>query len=131
MSTQVLRGRRAVSAAMLLVAGGAIAIGVWSSGDHGFAVGLGVFYVLAALGCYAWSAGSGDVAAIMRVGGDERQRMMDRQATLIAGVAVLLCCFVGAVVDLAGGGDGNPFAWLLAVAGGTYVLALAWIKRRS
>jgi hypothetical protein len=120
-----------VSAAVLLVAGSALAVGVWLSGDHGFAVGLGVFYVLCALGCYAWSAGSGDVAAIMRAGGDERQRMMDRHATLIAGVAVLLCCFVGAVVDLAGGGDGKPYAGLLAVAGGTYVVALAWIKRRT
>ncbi|MEY2569320.1 MAG: hypothetical protein QOE35_3849 [Actinomycetota bacterium] len=131
MSAEVLRGRRAVTAAVLLVAGGALAIGVWASGDHGFAVGLGAFYVLAALGAYAWSAGTGDVAAILRVGGDERQRMMDRQATLVAGAAVLLCCFIGAVVDLARGGDGHPYAWLLAVAGGTYVVTLAWIKRRT
>jgi hypothetical protein len=131
MTAAALKGRRAVAAGLLLVAGVAIAIGVWMRGDHGFAVALGVFYGLCALGAYAWSAGSGDLAAILRAGGDERQRMLDRQATLVAGVAVLVGCFVGAVVDLARGGDGNPFAWLLAVAGATYVLALAWIKRRS
>lgn len=131
MTAAALRGRRAVAAGLLLVTGLAIAVGVWMSGDHGFAVALGVFYVVCALGAYAWSAGTGDVAAIMRMGGDERQRLMDKQASLVAGVAVFVCCFVGAVVDLARGGDGNPFAWLLAVAGGTYVLALAWIKRRS
>jgi hypothetical protein len=130
MTVTAIRGRRAITAAVLLVGGGAISVGVWASGDHGFAVALGIFYVLMAGLAYLWSAGKGDVAAILRVGGDERQRMMDQRATAVAGVAVLLACFVGAVVDLARGGDGNPFAWLLALAGGTYVVALAWIKRR-
>jgi hypothetical protein len=131
MKATALRGRRAITAAFLLVAGGAVAAGVWSSGDHGFAVGLAMFYVVCAAIAYVWSAGSGDVAAILRVGGDERQRTMDQRATAVSGLVLGMACLGGAVVDLARGGDGNPYVWLCAVGGGSYVVALAWIKRRS
>jgi len=131
MKATALRGRRAVTAGILLVAGAAVAVGVWKSGDHGFAVALLIFYVLCAVIAYVWSAGSGDVAAILRVGGDERQRGMDLRATAFSGMAMGAACLIGAVLDLAGGGDGNPYAWLCAVGGASYVVALAWIKRRG
>jgi hypothetical protein len=119
------------SAAVLLVGGGAIAAGVWAGGDHGFAVGLLGFYAVAGLIAYVWSGGSGDVAAIMRVGGDERQRTMDLRATAISGFALSAACVIGMIVDLARGGDGTPYVWLCAVAGVSYALALTWVKRRT
>ena len=73
-----IKGHRSASAAVLLVGGGAIAVATWASGDHGFAIGLAIAYVIFAAIALAWAGGKGDVAAVLRVGWDERQRGLDR-----------------------------------------------------
>ncbi len=103
MEKALSRGRRGATAAVLLVGGGAIAAATWISGDHGFAIGVMVFYVVAAVIAWLWSGGQGDIAAIMRVGGDERQRSLDRDATTIAGYAMVFAAITGAVVQIARG----------------------------
>jgi hypothetical protein len=68
--------RRGAAAAVLVVGGVGVAIATWVSGEHGLAIELVAIYAVAAVVAYVWSGGKGDVAAIMRIGGDERQRGM-------------------------------------------------------
>ena len=122
--------KRLLGTAALLVPGGAIAVATWVGGQHGWAVGIGIFYAICSLVVYVWSGQRGDVAALLRVDGDERQRQLDLGAMAIAGLAMTLCCIVGVIVDLARGGSGGPWAALCAVGGITYAIALAVIRRR-
>jgi hypothetical protein len=89
------------------------------------------FYVISCLVSYLWSRGSGDFAAIIGLSGDERQKMMDTRATAIVGLATLGFCLAGAIVDLARGGSGKPWAAICAVGGISYVVALAVLRRRA
>ena len=130
MTTATRTGHRGVTAAVLLVGGGAVAAATWASGDHGLAVGLVVFYVLAAGVAYLWSGGKGDVAAIMRVGGDERQKSIDRDATAITGMAMSLAALVGAIVEVARDGDPGAFGVMCLVGGASYVVALIALRYR-
>jgi hypothetical protein len=131
MRMAAIHGKRVASVLILGGAGGILAAAEWAGGDHGLALATLAFYVVAVAVAYVWSGGSGDVAAILRVGGDERQRSIDHGATAVAGLVLGLTCFVATIVDLATGGDGYPFGWLCAVGGASYAIALAWIKRRS
>ena len=130
MTTATRTGHRGVTAAVLLVGGGAVAAATCASGDHGLAVGLVVFYVLAAGVAYLWSGGKGDVAAIMRVGGDERQKGIDRDATAITGMAMSLAALVGAIVETARDGDPGAFGVMCLVGGLSYVVALIALRYR-
>ncbi len=126
-----LRSRAWVTTAVLAVLGGAITVASWVGGEQSLAIMLGIFYVICCVGAYLWSRGHGDVAAIMALSGDERQRLIDVRATAIAGIATLAFCIAGAVVDLARGGTGNPWALICAVGGASYALAVAVLIRRA
>lgn len=130
MTTATQTGHRGVTAAVLIVGGGAVAAATWASGDHGLAIGLVVFYVVAAGVAYLWSGGKGDVAAIMRVGGDERQKGIDRDATAITGMAMSLAALVGAIVETARDGDPGAFGVMCVVGGLSYVVALIALRHR-
>jgi hypothetical protein len=122
--------RRVPSTAVLLVLGGAIAAATWVNGDHGFAIALGIFYVACAGIAYLWSGGKGDVAAIMRVAGDERQRAMDREAIAWSGMAMAAVAIGGTIVQLFQGGHPDEFSLVCAVGGASYIVALAVLRRR-
>jgi hypothetical protein len=122
--------KRLLGTASLIVLGAAITVGTWIGGQHGLAVSMGIFYAVAGLVVFVWSGRQGDIAALLRVDGDERQRQLDIGATAIAGLAMILCCIVGAVVDLARGGSGGPWVFVCAVGGTTYAIALTVIRRR-
>lgn len=124
------RLRSLATTATLAVGGGAITVASWIGGQHGLAIGLAVFYAVGCVLSYLWSRGRGDVPAIMRLSGDERQRLIDIRATAFAGLATLLFCLGGAVVDLAGGGTGNPWALICGVGGASYAVAVAVLIRR-
>jgi hypothetical protein len=131
MITRTARTRRmALTGGFLLVPGAALAIAAWIGGDHNLALSLLAFYVVCSVVVYLWSGRGGDVAAIMRVQGDERQKMIDSQATVATAGAVLVFCIGGMVVDLARGGTGYPWALICAVGGVSYAVALAVIRRR-
>jgi hypothetical protein len=125
-----MRRRRWVSTGLLAVLGAAITLATWIGGEPYLALILGGFYLLCCVASYLWSRGSGDVAAIIRFSGDERQRLIDMRATAVAGLATLGFCIGGAVVDLARGGTGNPWALICAVGGVAYVAAVAIFRRR-
>ena len=101
MTTARGAGHRGATAAILAVAGGALAAATWIGGDHILAIGLVGFYALAAAGAYVWAGRDSDVGAIMRVGGDERQRHIDRDATALSGLAMGFTAIVGAIVSAA------------------------------
>ncbi len=130
MTSPTRSGHRTATAAVLAVGGGAVAAAAWIGGDHGLAVGLVAFYAIAAAIAFVWSGGQGDVAAIMRVGGDERQRGIDRDATTIAGIAVMLAAIVGAIVQTARSLDPGPYGLMCVVGGVTYCVSLIVIRRR-
>ncbi|MEA2716114.1 MAG: hypothetical protein QOI56_1585 [Actinomycetota bacterium] len=129
--TMTKRRRRLVTTgAFLLLPGAAITVGAWVGGEPYLAICLAVFYAVFGVVAYLWSGGGGDVAAIMRVEGDERQRLIDLHATVASFYAVLAFCLGGAVFDLARGGDGQPWGLICAVGGVSYGVALAVIRHR-
>ncbi|MEO9238710.1 MAG: hypothetical protein ABI418_11525, partial [Jatrophihabitantaceae bacterium] len=121
-------GFRAATPLVLLIGGGGLAAATWTNGDHGFAIGLIGFYLIAAIAAYLWSGRDSDVAAIMRVGGDERQRRLDRDATSVSGLAMAAAATIGTVVQTATGQhNAGAYALIMFVGGVSYLIALAYL----
>jgi hypothetical protein len=71
------------------------------------------------------------VSGLSGPGRDERGAMIDIHATALSGM-VLIAVIIGAfLVDIASGGDGNPYGLLGALAGITYIVAVAILRARS
>ena len=66
----------------------------------------------------------------MRVGGDERQRGLDRDATAITGVVMSLAAIIGAVVETARNLDPGAYGVMCVVGGVTYCVSLVALRRR-
>jgi len=64
-------------------------------------------------------------------GRDERFRQIDIHATAIAGVAVITAIIVAFAVELARGQSGSPYAWLGAIGGLTYLVAIIVFRLRG
>ena len=125
-------GHRGATAAILAVGGGALAAATWVGGDHILSVGLIAFYALATGLAYLWAGRDSDVGAIMRVGGDERQRRIDHDATALSGLAMGVTAILGAIVSAARNhGDIGGYGLICFVGGVTYVVSLLVLKRRT
>jgi len=132
MTNASVTGHRGASVAVLVVGGGGLAAATWVGGDHGLAIGLIAFYAVAAGAAYIWSGRESDVGAIIRAGGDERQRRLDREATALAGLAMIAVAFIGAIVSAARNhGDIGAYGVICSVGGVTYALSLLVLKRRG
>ncbi|MEA3184172.1 MAG: hypothetical protein QOJ74_649 [Ilumatobacteraceae bacterium] len=123
-------GHRGATTAVLMLGGGALAAASWIGGDHGLAIGLVIFYVIAGFVAYLWAGGEGDVAAILRLGADERQRGLDRDATAIAGLAVSVAAIVGAVIQTARNLNPGPYGIMCVVGGVAYAASLVVLRWR-
>lgn len=124
------KGHRTATPAVLVVGGGALAAATWIGGEHGLAVGLVVFYLLAAIGAYWWAGRDTDTGAIMRAGGDERQRRIDRDAIGITGVVLMYTAIVGAVVSAAvNEGNIGAFGLMAGVGAIAYVASIGYLRR--
>jgi presenilin-like A22 family membrane protease len=64
-------------------------------------------------------------------GRDERFCQLDVRATAFAGTAAIVGILVGFMVDVARGGNGEPYVWLGAVAGVAYVGAIVYQRVRG
>jgi hypothetical protein len=64
-------------------------------------------------------------------GTDERFRQIDVHATALAGLAVITAVIVVFVIELARGHSGSPYAWLGAIGGLTYVVAIVIFRIRG
>lgn len=61
---------------------------------------------------------------------DERINLIDTQATVFAGMVVIIAVIVGFVVAIARGQDGSPYYQLGALGGISYVAALVFLRLR-
>jgi hypothetical protein len=64
-------------------------------------------------------------------GRDERFRQIDIHATAIAGLAVIAAIIIAFVVQLARGHNGSPYAWLGAIGGVAYLVAIVVFRFRG
>lgn len=64
-------------------------------------------------------------------GRDERFALMDLRATAFGGTVALGAALVATMVELARGQDGQPYAWIAALGGLAYLVAILWLRWRS
>jgi hypothetical protein len=61
---------------------------------------------------------------------DERINALDRDATVITGVLLIVVILAMAIIETARGEDGSPYFALAGFAGLTYVIAFLWLRWR-
>lgn len=130
MTRAALSGHRSATAAILIVGGAGVAAATWVGGDHGWAVAALIIYVVLAVGAWVWAGQPGDVAALLRAGGDERQRGLDRDAGAITGLAMSLVAVIGAIVELGRTGNPGVYGLFCFVAAIVYSASLFELRRR-
>ena len=102
----------------------------WIGGNPGS--GLVSLAILTAFGALILAGGRSETIRGLRGDGrDERFRQIDIHATAIAGLAVTTAIIVAFVVELARGHDGNPYGWLGAVGGVSYLVAVIALRIRG
>jgi hypothetical protein len=102
----------------------------WVGGDPGS--GLVSFGIMAGFGALILLGGRSETIRGLRGDGrDERFRMIDIHATALAGLAVILAIIVAFIVELAKGHSGNPYGWLAAIGGITYLVAIVVFRVRG
>ena len=110
--------------------GAIVFVAQWIGGDpHS---GLVSFAILAGAGLLLLLGGRSETIRGLRGDGrDERFRMIDIHATALAGVAVIYAVIVMFVIELARGHNGNPYGWLGAIGGITYIAAIVIFRIRG
>lgn len=61
---------------------------------------------------------------------DERIRGIDNDASMFAGMVLVVAVIAGFVIEIARGQDGQPYAVLGAIAGVSYIAALVVLRLR-
>src|SRR5262245_49873032 len=94
--------------------------------------GLVSLAIMAGFGLLILLAGRSETVRGLRGDGrDERFRKIDVEATALAGNVVIGTIIVAFLVDVARGGDGLPYAWLGAIAGLAYLVAIVVLRIRG
>jgi hypothetical protein len=102
----------------------------WAGGDPGS--GLESLAIMTAFGALLLFGGRSETIRGLRGDGrDERFRMMDIHATALAGLAVIAAIIIAFIVELAKGHNGNPYGWLGAIGGLTYLVAIIVFRIRG
>jgi hypothetical protein len=115
----------------LAVALGIVMFSAQWVGGHPVA-GLGSLGIMAAFGAlFLFGGRSETIRGLRGDGRDERFQQIDVHATAIAGMAVITAIIIAFVVELAQGHDGSPYAWLGAIGGLAYIIAIAVLRWRS
>jgi hypothetical protein len=116
---------------MLSVALGIVVFAAqWIGGNPGS--GLLSLGIMAGFGALILLGGRSETIRGLRGDGrDERFRMIDIHATALAGLAVILAIIVAFIVELAKGHNGNPYGWLGAIGGLTYLVAIVVFRIRG
>src|SRR5262245_10324082 len=116
-------------AATSFVLGAGCLVSFWVGGDP--VSGVISFAILSVLGLVTLVAGRSELVRGLRGDGrDEYWAAVDRDATLIAGLVLILLVIAMAMWEWAHGRDGTPYSQLGAVTGLTYLVALAAIRLR-
>ena len=94
--------------------------------------GLVSFAILAGAGLVLLLGGRSETIRGLRGDGrDERFREIDIHATALAGIAVITALIIAFLVELARGHNGNPYSWLGAIGGITYIAAIITFRFRG
>lgn len=102
----------------------------WVGGDPGS--GLVSLGIMSAFGASILVGGRSETIRGLRGDGrDERFRTIDIHATALSGLAVITAILVAVVVELARGHSGEPYTWLGAIAGLTYLAAVVVFRIRG
>jgi len=115
--------------AVALIIGVAYFWASWAGGHPGTGVFMLSVMVVAAVGSVLFARRSETVKGLMDHR-DERLATIDVTATAVAGMAVIVAILVAFIADLADGGDGMPYAWLGAIGGVAYVVAVIVLRVR-
>jgi drug/metabolite transporter (DMT)-like permease len=90
------------------------------------------FAILAGVGLAVLLGGRSETIRGLRGDGrDERFAKMDIHATALAGMAIITAVIVAFLVEIAQGKDGMPYAWLGAIGGVAYIVAIVVFRLRS
>jgi hypothetical protein len=125
----ITRSRWAMPAFCLFL--GTVMFGAFAIGDD---VGQGVisFLIMAALGAaFLFGRRSETLQGLGGPGRDERWAMIDLRATAVAGSVTILFVIGAWLYQVARGEDGGEFALIAAVAGASYVVAVALLRWRG
>lgn len=102
----------------------------WAGGHLG--QGLISLGVMAAFGLLVLVSGRSETVRGLRGDGrDERFAQIDLRATAAAGQVVIVVLAVAWLVAVARGQSGQPYDWLLAISGLTYLLTIAFFRWRG
>ena len=113
-----------------VVLGLLVFVAQWIGGDPGS--GLVSFAILAGAGLVLLLGGRSETIRGLRGDGrDERFRMIDIHATALAGIAVITAVIIAFLVELARGHNGDPYSWLGAIGGITYLVAIVVFRIRG
>jgi len=115
--------------ALSLVIGAAYFAAASAGGHPGQGAFMFAVMVVLAVGSVLFAGRSETVRGLMDHG-DERLANIDLTATAAAGMSVIVAVIVAFVVDLARGGDGMPYAWLGAIGGVAYIVAVVLQRLR-
>jgi hypothetical protein len=113
------------------VAAGLVIFGAqWIGGDPGG--GLVSLGIMTAFGALILLGGRSETIRGLRGDGrDERFKTIDIHATALAGLAVITAVIIAFVIELARGHSGEPYTWLGAIAGVTYLAAVVVFRIRG
>jgi hypothetical protein len=74
----------------------------------------------------------GEIGELLAGGpSDERRDAIQVQALAVTGQVLIVALVVGFLVQMARGADTQPWVWLGALGGGTYLLSVVAIRSRS
>lgn len=93
------------------------------------ASGLIALGIMAALGLFVAVAGRSETVRGLRGDGrDERFAQIDLRTTAATGLVLITAVIVAFLVEVARGHSGTPYTWLGALAGVTYIVAIAYLR---
>jgi hypothetical protein len=116
--------------AFCVALGAAVLTAQWIGGNlHGGLLSLAAMSVFAL--AILFGGRSETVRGLRGDGRDERFRMIDVHATALTGTVLVLVLSGIWLVELARGNDGSPYGELMAVAGLTYLAAIAFLRWRG
>jgi hypothetical protein len=105
-----------------LVLGGIVLLAGWLGGQ--LAAGISGLAVLLL-------SGRNETVRGLTVGRDERFAQIDLRATAVTGLVLIVTVIVAWLVEIARGHSGNPYGWLGAIAGLSYIGAVAFFRWRG
>ncbi|MGN6379021.1 MAG: hypothetical protein ACTHNU_08740 [Gaiellales bacterium] len=113
-----------------LLLGGVMLAAQWIGGDpQGGVISLAIMTAFGAL--ILFGGRSETIRGLRGDGRDERFREMDIHATAIAGLVVCVVIIGAFVVEIARGHSGMPYAWLGAIFGLAYLVAIIAFRLRG